>query len=77
MRKVVYNCIKAVLAEKEVSNKELADAMGLTEDAVSAWCVRRYQPSWKNLYSIADYLKVDVREMMLPNEHSPKKDVKF
>jgi len=77
MEKPVYNRIKAVLAEKGVSNKELAEALKLTEETVSAWCVQRNQPSWKNLYAIADHLKVDVREMLVPNEQSPRKDVKF
>ena len=77
MKKVVYNRIKIVLAERGVSNKTLAEAMGVTEDTVSSWCVQRRQPSWENLYAIADSLEVDVRELLVPNKKSPRKDFKF
>jgi putative transcriptional regulator len=73
----IYNRIKAVLAEKGVSNKTLAEEMGVSEDTVSSWCVQRRQPSWENLYAIADYLKIDVRELLVPNKESPRKDFKF
>jgi putative transcriptional regulator len=77
MQKVAYNRIKIVLAEKSVSNKTLAEAIGVTEDTVSSWCVQRRQPSWENLYTIADYLEVDVRELLVPNKKSPRKEFKF
>ena len=77
MKEVIYNRIKVVLAEKSVSNKTLAEAIRVTEDTVSSWCVQRRQPSWENLYAIADCLEVDVRELLVPNKKSPKKDVKF
>ena len=77
MEKISYNRIKAALAEKGVSNKALAENVGVTEDTVSSWCVQRRQPSWENLYSIADYLKVDVRSLLVPNKKSPAKDFKF
>jgi putative transcriptional regulator len=77
MEKIAYNRLKAVLAEHTISNKMLAEAMGVTEDAVSAWCKQKYQPSWEHLYAIADYLKIDVRELLVPNEKSPRKDFKF
>lgn len=73
----MYNRIKVVLAEKGVSNKALAEAIGVTEDTVSSWCVQRRQPSWEHLYAIADSLGVDVRELLVPNKKSPRKDVKF
>jgi putative transcriptional regulator len=77
MEKAAYNRIKAVLAEKGVSNKTLAEAIAVTEDTVSSWCVQRRQPSFENLYAVADYLGVDVRELLVPNEQSPRKDFKF
>jgi DNA-binding XRE family transcriptional regulator len=77
MDKIIYNRIKAVLAELGVSNKTLAQAIGVTVETVSAWCVNKKQPSWENLYAIADYLKVDVRSLFVPNKKSPAKDFKF
>jgi DNA-binding XRE family transcriptional regulator len=77
MSEIVYNRIKAALAEKAVTNKGLAEALGVNENTVSSWCVQRRQPSWENLYAIADYLKIDVRELLIPNEKSPKKHIKL
>ena len=77
MQRTIFNRIKAVLAESGVSNKELADAIGVTEETVSAWCTNKKQASWENLYAIADYLGVDVRSLLVPNKKSPTKDFKF
>lgn len=77
MSTIQYNRIKVALAEKSVTNKALAEKLGVTEDTVSSWCVQRRQPSWENLYAIADFLKVDVRSLLIPNKNSPSKDFKF
>ena len=77
MEKITYNRIKVVLAEKTVSNKALAEELGVSEDTVSSWCVQRKQPTWENLYAIADFLEVDVRALLVPNEKSPTKNFKF
>jgi len=77
MEKVVYNRIKAALAEGGISNKALAEGIGVREEAVSSWCVQKKQPSWENLYAIADFLEVDVRSLLVPNEKSPSKNFKF
>lgn len=72
-----YNRIKAVLAEKGITNKALAEALGVNKDTVSSWCVQRKQPSLENLFTIADFLEVDVRSLLFPNEKSPTKNFKF
>lgn len=77
MEKVAYNRIKVVLAEAGISNKALAEGIGVREEAVSSWCVQKKQPSWENLYAIADFLQVDVRALLVPNEKSPTKNFKF
>jgi transcriptional regulator with XRE-family HTH domain len=77
MQKVVYNRLKAVLAERGVSNKELAEGIGVRVEAVSNWCVQKRQPSWENLYAIADFLGVDVRALLIPNEKSPTREFQF
>ena len=43
------NRIKAVLAEKQVSGKWLANEIGRTENTVSRWCANKVQPSLENL----------------------------
>lgn len=59
MDKPKFNRIKAVLAEKSVSNRELADKLGVTEGTVSTWCRNYKQPSIETLFEVARYLKVE------------------
>ena len=61
MHKINYNRIKAVLAEKNVSSKELAKHLDRTESTVSRWCTNDVQPSVEIFYQIAKFLDVDIR----------------
>ena len=65
MSKVNYNRIKAVLAEKDVSSKDLAKHLGKTESTISRWCTNDVQPSIEVLYEVAKYLEVDIRELLV------------
>jgi transcriptional regulator with XRE-family HTH domain len=65
MPKINYNRIKAVLAEKNVSSKDLAAHLDRTESSVSRWCTNDIQPSIEVLYKIAKYLDVDIRELLV------------
>ena len=65
MPKLILNRIKAVLAEKGVTNKELAKHLKVTEASVSRWCTNDMQPSVYMLYKIAEYLKVDITELLV------------
>jgi transcriptional regulator with XRE-family HTH domain len=77
MEEIRYNRIAAEMVEAGVSNQELAEAVGVHASHISDIRRNVKQPSWKLLYAIADYLKCDVRSLLVPNEQSPKKDVKF
>jgi len=61
-KKAIYR-IKAVLAEKQLSGKWLANEIGRTENTVSRWCSNKVQPFLENLLEIAKALKVDVRDL--------------
>ncbi|MAN28572.1 MULTISPECIES: helix-turn-helix transcriptional regulator [Mesonia] len=63
--KINYNRIKAVLAEKSVSSKELAKHLSKTESTVSRWCTNDVQPSVEVFYQIAKFLEVDIRELFV------------
>lgn len=65
MPKPALNRIKAVLAERNKTNKELARHLGKTEATVSRWCTNDVQPTIETLYEIAKYLKVDMRELLI------------
>ena len=62
------NRIKAVLAEKQLSGKWLANEIGRTENTVSRWCSNKVQPFLENLLKIAKALKVDVRDLLRSTE---------
>jgi transcriptional regulator with XRE-family HTH domain len=68
MEQEKYNRIKAVLADKEVSGKELGEKIGRTRSIISAWCNNRSQPSIEHLYQIANFLEVEVFELLISNK---------
>jgi putative transcriptional regulator len=64
-KKILYNRVKAVLAENEVTNKQLAEQLGVTPETVSRWCTNDIQPAVETLYEIAKVLDVDIRELLV------------
>ena len=58
------NRIKVVLAEKQRSNKWLAEQLGKGPATVSKWCTNSAQPKLENLVEIAKCLNVDVSELI-------------
>ncbi len=65
-----YNRIKAVLAEKKKTNLWLAEKLQKTAQSVSKWCTNQSQPSVETLFSIAEILDVDVRELLVSTKKS-------
>ena len=59
------NRIKAVLAENNKTSKELAHYLSCTESSVSRWCTNDVQPLVMTLAKIADWLEVDIRELLV------------
>jgi transcriptional regulator with XRE-family HTH domain len=59
------NRIKTVLTEKKVSNQMLAERLDKNVATVSRWCTNTSQPSVEMLYQIAQYLDVDMRELLI------------
>jgi hypothetical protein len=56
---------KIVLAEKEKTGTWLSEQMGRNIGTVSRWMTNNVQPSVEQLYDIAKYLDVDVRELLV------------
>jgi transcriptional regulator with XRE-family HTH domain len=48
-----------VLSEQDISNKELANRLGVTEGTVSTWCRNFKQPKTETLFEIAKALEVE------------------
>jgi len=64
-KKILYNRIKAVLAEKNHSSKELAIRLDKAQTTVSRWCTNDVQPPIETLYQIAKCLDIDIRELLV------------
>tara|TARA_R110000744_G_scaffold32098_4_gene75168 strand:- start:174 stop:377 length:204 start_codon:yes stop_codon:yes gene_type:complete len=59
-----YNRIKIVLAEKNKSNKWLAQKLDMSETTVSNWCTNHRQPSLPTLFKIAKALNINPRNLI-------------
>lgn len=63
-QQIVMNRIKAVLAEKQRTNRWLAEQMGKSENTISRWCSNKSQPSIAQLQEIANLLDVDIHVLL-------------
>ena len=59
------NRLKVVLAEKQKTNKWLAEQLGKDQTTISKWCTNSSQPDLGSLLKIADLLEVDLRELIV------------
>ena len=58
------NRIKVILAEKEKTNKWLAEQVGKDPATISKWCTNTAQPSLEMLLQIAKVLNVEVKDLL-------------
>lgn len=65
------NRIKVVLAEKQRTNKWLAEQLDKGEATISKWCTNRTQPSLETLVEIANVLQVDVKDLLQSTIQEP------
>lgn len=64
------NRLKVVLAEKQKSQKWLAEELGKSVITVSRWVNNKMQPSVDQLFEIAKVLDVDVRMLLNTNKET-------
>lgn len=63
------NRLKVVLAEKKITNRQLAEKLGKDEATISKWCTNNLQPNLEMLIKIAQALEVEVQELIrVPNK---------
>ena len=62
------NRIKAVLAERQVTSKKLAEELEMSESTISKWCQNKAQPDLHTINRVANILGVDPRELITGNE---------
>lgn len=61
------NRIKVVLADKQRTNKWLAEQLGKDKTTISKWCTNSSQPDLESLMKIAKLLNVEVTELLRTN----------
>ena len=64
MEKQPINRIKVMLAERMISNKELAEMLGKDPATISKWVTNTSQPNLENLIEIARCLKCDLNYLV-------------
>lgn len=64
------NRIKVMMAERMISNKELAKSLGKDPTTVSKWVTNTSQPTLENLIEIAKVLKCDIGALVRMDESS-------
>ena len=58
------NRLKVVLAEKQRTNKWLAEQLGKDQTTISKWCTNSSQPDLGNLMLIAKILNVELTDLV-------------
>lgn len=64
MAKKNYNRIKVILAEKGMTNVELAKKLDKNQQTISRWCTNDSQPSVETLFQIAQVLGVRAKDLL-------------
>ena len=62
------NRIKAALADKDKTNKWLAEQLDKDPATVSKWCTNIVQPNLDTLRQVAVILDVDIRDLLCPTK---------
>ena len=64
MEKQPLNRIKVMLAERMLTNKQLAEMLGKDPATISKWVTNTSQPTLANLIEIARCLKCDMNDLV-------------
>ena len=64
MEKQPLNRIKVMLAERMLTNKQLAEMLGKDPATISKWVTNTSQPTLENLIEIARCLKCDKNDLV-------------
>ena len=73
-----YDClnrIRVVLADKQITNRWLAEQMGVTDMTVSRWKTNKIQPSMPQFVEIARLLQVDIKDLLEVDFNTEKKAI--
>lgn len=73
----MINRIGEVLKEKGAGNKDLVDFLKIKKETVSRWVNNKQQPTLTTLNRIAEFLRVDISELLYPSDWSNSKVEEF
>lgn len=74
-KKDCQNRIRVVLADKQITNRWLAEQMGVTDMTVSRWKTNKIQPSMAQFVEIARLLQVDIKDLLEVNLGTQSKEL--
>ena len=63
-KKNCQNRIRVVLADKQITNRWLAERMDVTDMTVSRWKTNKIQPSIADFVDFARLLQVDIKDLL-------------
>lgn len=63
MAKLILNRLRVVLAEKDKTNRWLAEKLKVNENTVSKWVTNTQQPSVETFYRISVLLTVNLPDL--------------
>lgn len=64
----MINRIGEVLKEKRAGNKDLINFLEVKKSTVSRWVNNKQQPPLGTLNKIAEFLRVDIRDLLHPSD---------
>ncbi|QFG53454.1 helix-turn-helix domain-containing protein [Chryseobacterium sp.] len=67
------NRLDDIFKERKVQNRILAKYFSKSEETISKWRNNKRQPSLENLLAIAQFLRVDICELLEPTNWADKK----
>ncbi len=69
MGKLILNRLRVVMAEKDKTNRWLAEKLKVNENTVSKWMNNSQQPSLMTFYNISVLLEVDMKDLFESTLH--------
>lgn len=60
MNIIVAERIKELMKEQGLNQVALANKIGLKQNTISAWLLKKKEPSINSLWLLADYFEVDI-----------------
>ncbi len=71
MKKI--NRLNEVLEKHSLYNRDIAKYLNKSEETISRWVNNHRQPALTDLYKIAEYLRIDIRDLLCPSDWSNSK----